>query len=76
MFSEHEGPREGLAAETAFERLLPSVVSHVVSVEMNTSICHPLHTYCKSSAPERILPIKGLEAVVAFVHTISMCPEA
>ena len=34
MFREHEGPREGFATETAFERLLSSVVSHVVSVEM------------------------------------------
>ena len=35
MFSEHKGPREGLATEAAFERLLSSVVSHVVSVEMH-----------------------------------------
>ena len=31
---------------------------------------------CKSFLPERVLPIKGLEAVVALVDAISMCPEA
>ena len=29
----------------------------------------------KLSLPERIFAIKGLKAVVALVHTISMCPE-
>ena len=81
MFSEDEGPREGLAAKAAFKWLFPSVVAHVVSVDMHMSsryvtpcVCI-LYTYRKSSPPERILPIKGLEAVVTLVHTISMCPR-
>ena len=34
MLGEHEGSGEGLPTEAALERLLPSVVSHVVSDEM------------------------------------------
>ena len=37
MLGEHEGSGEGLPTEAALERLLPSVVSHVVSEEM--SVC-------------------------------------
>ena len=55
VFREHEGPREGFATETTFERLLSGVVSHVVS--------------------ERVLPIEGLEAVVALVDTVSVRPH-